>query len=118
MKRPLNESAACACCGVSHCSSTLELYVLPSDEGLPRTLSLELYVLPTSGGLQPGETTAHSILYGAEGDRTPDLCSAIAALSQLSYSPRNLERATKVPTGRTPAENVRPRERGRRWSES
>src|SRR4051812_16271596 len=24
---------------------------------------------------------------GAEGDRTPDLCSAIAALSQLSYSP-------------------------------
>ncbi len=25
--------------------------------------------------------------YGAEGDRTPDLCSAIAALSQLSYSP-------------------------------
>ena len=26
---------------------------------------------------------------GAEGDRTPDLCSAIAALSQLSYSPVN-----------------------------
>src|SRR5690606_36448529 len=25
--------------------------------------------------------------YGAEGSRTPDLCSAIAALSQLSYSP-------------------------------
>ena len=24
---------------------------------------------------------------GAEGSRTPDLCSAIAALSQLSYSP-------------------------------
>src|SRR5437868_12830790 len=24
---------------------------------------------------------------GAEGNRTPDLCSAIAALSQLSYSP-------------------------------
>ena len=24
---------------------------------------------------------------GAEGDRTPDLCNAIAALSQLSYSP-------------------------------
>src|SRR5262247_907601 len=30
---------------------------------------------------------------GAEGSRTPDLCSAIAALSQLSYSPL-LERAT------------------------
>jgi hypothetical protein len=27
---------------------------------------------------------------GAEGDRTPDLCSAIAALSQLSYSPAQL----------------------------
>jgi hypothetical protein len=25
---------------------------------------------------------------GAEGDRTPDLSSAIAALSQLSYGPR------------------------------
>jgi hypothetical protein len=25
---------------------------------------------------------------GAEGDRTPDLCSAIAALSHLSYSPQ------------------------------
>ena len=24
---------------------------------------------------------------GAEGDRTPDLCNAIAALSQLSYGP-------------------------------
>ncbi len=32
-----------------------------------------------------------NILYrkdgGAEGDRTPDLCNAIAALSQLSYGP-------------------------------
>jgi hypothetical protein len=26
---------------------------------------------------------------GAEGNRTPDLCSAIAALSHLSYSPQN-----------------------------
>jgi hypothetical protein len=25
---------------------------------------------------------------GAEGNRTPDLCSAIAALSQLSYGPK------------------------------
>jgi hypothetical protein len=25
---------------------------------------------------------------GAEGDRTPDLCSAIAALSHLSYGPK------------------------------
>jgi hypothetical protein len=28
---------------------------------------------------------------GAEGSRTPDLCSAIAALSQLSYSPSTLQ---------------------------
>ena len=27
---------------------------------------------------------------GAEGNRTPDLCSAIAALSHLSYSPKAL----------------------------
>jgi hypothetical protein len=27
---------------------------------------------------------------GAEGDRTPDLCNAIAALSQLSYGPLTL----------------------------
>ncbi len=32
----------------------------------------------------PNQTT-----YGAEGDRTPDLCIANAALSQLSYSPRD-----------------------------
>jgi hypothetical protein len=29
-------------------------------------------------------------LGGAEGNRTPDLCSAIAALSHLSYSPEAL----------------------------
>ena len=29
-------------------------------------------------------------LGGAEGIRTPDLCSAIAALSHLSYSPKAL----------------------------
>ena len=27
--------------------------------------------------------------YGVEGDRTPDLCNAIAALSQLSYDPES-----------------------------
>ena len=30
-------------------------------------------------------------LGGAEGIRTPDLCSAIAALSHLSYSPGRIE---------------------------
>ena len=37
--------------------------------------------------------TTESRNSGAEGDRTPDLCSAIAALSQLSYSP-------SIPAGR------------------
>ena len=31
------------------------------------------------------------IFGGDEGDRTPDLCNAIAALSQLSYVPKNSE---------------------------
>src|SRR5919199_844343 len=78
---------------------------------MPRTPSLELSVLPTAAGssrtgsklqhlvigtLRPtergGKTCSftaftHRWCYGAEGNRTPDLCSAIAALSQLSYSP-------------------------------
>ena len=61
--------------------------------GLPRAPSLELYVLPIGGGQHSlGEKHAAHWRrfgrgYGAEGSRTPDLCSAIAALSQLSYSP-------------------------------
>src|SRR5687768_18393577 len=57
---------------------------------LPRSPSLELSVLPNGGGqYSPCESYARlaTHVYGAEGDRTPDLCSAIAALSQLSYSP-------------------------------
>ncbi len=34
---------------------------------------------------------------GAEGNRTPDLCSAIAALSHLSYSPDRFERSMGGP---------------------
>ena len=62
----------------------------PSHPVLPRTPSLELSVLPNGGGQIPGLARTGPIVYdidGAEGDRTPDLCSAIAALSQLSYSP-------------------------------
>ena len=45
----------------------------------------------------PGAGSKELLAGGAEGNRTPDLCSAIAALSHLSYSPappagrRNLE---------------------------
>ena len=57
---------------------------------LPRTPSLELSVLPNGGGQIPGLARSGPTVYnmdGAEGDRTPDLCIANAALSQLSYSP-------------------------------
>ena len=62
----------------------------PSHPVLPRTPSLELSVLPNGGGQIPGLARSMPTDYsidGAEGDRTPDLCIANAALSQLSYSP-------------------------------
>jgi hypothetical protein len=46
-----------------------------------RPLDYESSALPLSYGGIP------SLPNGAEGNRTPDLCSAIAALSQLSYGP-------------------------------
>ena len=60
----------------------------------PRTLSLELSVLPNSGGHLLCQS--HN---GAEGNRTPDLCSAIAALYQLSYSPDSVSAPTFVSFG-------------------
>src|SRR6476646_11593754 len=56
---------------------------------LPRAPSLELSVLPNGGGQNTwlARVRPTRFISGAEGDRTPDLCSAIAALSQLSYSP-------------------------------
>jgi hypothetical protein len=47
-----------------------------------RPLDYESSALPLSYGGIP------SNLSGDEGNRTPDLCSAIAALSQLSYVPK------------------------------
>src|SRR3982751_4171372 len=78
---------------------------------VPRAPSLELYVLPSGGG-QLSNFQKNS---GAEGDRTPDLCSAIAALSQLSYSPARTRRTVLEqvePTRRTGSKQ-RPRETGR-----
>ena len=48
------------------------------------------------------------MIYGAEGDRTPDLCIANAALSQLSYSPSYREARRLVPPVALRL-NVRPR---------
>ena len=59
------------------------IYLAVARPIVPRTPSLELYVLPSGGG----QLINFPKIHGAEGDRTPDLCSAIAALSQLSYSP-------------------------------
>jgi hypothetical protein len=62
---------------------------------VPRAPSLELYVLPSGGGQLINFLKSS----GAEGDRTPDLCSAIAALSQLSYSPARTRRTVLKPVG-------------------
>jgi hypothetical protein len=65
--------------------SLRRIYLAVARPIVPRTPSLELYVLPSGGGqLSIFQLRTFN---GAEGDRTPDLCSAIAALSQLSYSP-------------------------------
>ena len=69
-------------------SSRPLLYRCPAEATQP---ALELYVLPPRGGetnlqKQPKYRTAKP--NGTEGDRTPDLCNAIAALSQLSYVPK------------------------------
>src|SRR2546429_7964052 len=51
---------------------------------------------PTS----PTSPTSPTLLVsGGEGDRTPDLVNAIHALSQLSYAPRILGPAKRVPAG-------------------
>ncbi len=66
--------------------SLRRIYLAVTRPIVPRAPSLELYVLPSGGGqlINFQKLAKYS---GAEGDRTPDLCSAIAALSQLSYSP-------------------------------
>ena len=78
----------------------------PSLPDVPCAPPLELYVLPDGGRLY------RENLYGAEGSRTPGLCSAIAALSQLSYSPESGARHPSIRSGRTPALTTRPRSRG------
>src|SRR6185436_6196813 len=52
---------------------------------------------PESGVLPVTPRGSFVFSHGAEGDRTPDLCSAIAALSQLSYSPRKEGKTTVRP---------------------
>ena len=91
--------------------SLRRIYLVVSHRYVPRAPSLELYVLPSGGG----HLSKFQKSSGAEGDRTPDLCSAIAALSQLSYSPAQTRRTVLElvgPTRRTGSKQ-RPREFGR-----
>ena len=70
--------------------SLRRIYLAVSRPIVPRAPSLELSVLPNGGGQIPGLASCVPTDYdidGAEGDRTPDLCIANAALSQLSYRP-------------------------------
>ena len=53
----------------------------------------------------PAEAALAAKAGGAEGNRTPDLCSAIAALSHLSYSPAP---AKRLLSGANPAAQRRP----------
>ncbi len=83
-RRTNKNAASVKLCGAMSVSDWL------SHQVLPRTPSLELSVLPNGGGQIPGLARSMPSDYdidGAEGDRTPDLCIANAALSQLSYSP-------------------------------
>ena len=101
----------------------------PTTRGLLSTVSClgHRHWNSTSYRTAPGTpTVCHSTLtaslaslfYGAEGNRTPDLCSAIAALSQLSYSPANQPRDRARPTGEPPSVALgrlnrrKPRKRG------
>ena len=87
--------------------------------GTLRPTDLGIAALAVIGTLRPTERRGSipeaklppdvcCFIYGAEGDRTPDLCIANAALSQLSYSPSYREARCVVPTTALRL-NVRPR---------
>ena len=58
-----------------------------------------LYQLSYGGDQADRLSTRQPNQSGAEGNRTPDLSIANAALSQLSYGPLMLARATSKPMG-------------------
>ena len=91
--------------------SLRRIYLAVARLIVPRTPSLELYVLPIGGG----QLIKFQKSSGAEGDRTSDLCSAIAALSQLSYSPARTRRTVLelLELTRRTGSKQKPREFGR-----
>ena len=81
---------------LSRCRASLPL--LGSNQDSPDPESGVLPVTPRG--------SAALDCHGAEGDRTPDLCSAIAALSQLSYSPKMVPRGGNLVSGRGPVNEL------------
>ena len=77
---------------------------------------MELSVLPDDGWLLiPYDLwITNPNIYGAEGDRTPDLCNANAALSQLSYSPSLPKARHSLTTAALRRNETAPRGRDRR----
>src|SRR5437588_303585 len=68
--------------------------------GVRQLLStLTLSPLPTLAYQPLSVYPSTRLVSGGEGDRTPDLVNAIHALSQLSYAPRILGPAKRVPAG-------------------
>ena len=74
--------SSCSVCGITKRAASWRPFQLPLLGSNQDSPDPESGVLPVT----PRGSTALNC-HGAEGDRTPDLCSAIAALSQLSYSP-------------------------------
>ena len=74
------------------CARRFQLPLLGSNQDSPDPESGVLPVTPRGSNLD------HFSCHGAEGDRTPDLCIANAALSQLSYRPQR-EYCRRSPAG-------------------
>src|SRR3546814_2250974 len=72
------------------CSQLVALPISNAQNGPPQLIYLwDRNEGPISTDFSKGRENQETLclIGGAEGDRTPDLCNAIAALSQLSYGP-------------------------------
>jgi hypothetical protein len=109
--------------GARHARRPLELSVLPNGGGQipaqsgsnPHHWNSASYRMKVHPQEYRPRTIKQSACHGAEGDRTPDLCSAIAALSQLSYSPDKHLRPTRACTPHGIGRPRGPVERPRVW---
>src|SRR5882724_8272421 len=76
-------------CGCSELQPTKKTAPAPREPSCPSWARTRTLLIQSQAccQLHQGAVLPNCRDRGAEGDRTPDLCSAIAALSQLSYSP-------------------------------